>query len=76
MLGLDVVSSGFGRAHLGLTIGFLVLWLYVLLNSLSLFYVLYGFACQWIGNADMHVYTKCDKNIPCGSRVMNIFNYW
>ena len=21
----------------------------------------------------MHVYAKCDQNIPCGSRVMNIF---
>ena len=26
----------------------------------------------------MHMYTKCDQNIPCGSRVMNIFTncYW
>ena len=25
-----------------------------------------GFACQWLGNADMHMYAKCDKNVPCG----------
>ena len=29
------------------------------------------FACQWLGNVDMHVYAKCDKNISRGSRVMN-----
>ena len=30
-------------------------------------------ACQWLGNVDMHLYANCDQNIPCGSRVMNIF---
>ena len=24
----------------------------------------------------MHMYAKCDKNIPCGSRVMKIFTNW
>ena len=24
-------------------------------------------------NVDMHMYAKCDQNIPCGSSVMNIF---
>ena len=24
----------------------------------------------------MHMYAKCDKNIPCGSIVMNIFTDW
>ena len=24
------------------------------------------------GNVDMHMYTKFDQNIPCGSRIMNI----
>ena len=23
---------------------------------------------QWLGNVDMHMYAKCDQNIPCGSR--------
>ena len=30
---------------------------------------------QVVRNADMHMYAKCDKNIPCGSRVMNICTY-
>ena len=30
------------------------------------------FSCQWLGNVDMHKDTKCDQNIPCGSREMNI----
>ena len=32
-----------------------------------------GLACQRLGNFDMHMEAKCDQNIPCGSRVMNIF---
>ena len=24
---------------------------------------------------DMHMYAKCDQNIPCGSRAMSIFTY-
>ena len=32
-----------------------------------------GFACQWLGNVKMHKNTKCDQNIPYGSREMNIF---
>ena len=35
-----------------------------------------GFACKWLGNVDMHMHAKCDKNIPCGSIVMNIFTNW
>ena len=31
-----------------------------------------GFSCQWLGNVDMHMTAKCDQNIACGSRVMNI----
>ena len=24
-------------------------------------------ACQWLGNVDIHMFVKCDKNIPpCG----------
>ena len=30
------------------------------------------FACQWLGNVDMHVYVKCDQTIPYGLRVMSI----
>ena len=33
-------------------------------------------ACQWLGDADMHMYAKCDRNVPCGSKVMNIFTNW
>ena len=25
---------------------------------------------------DMHIHAKCDKNILCGLRVMNIFTKW
>ena len=32
-----------------------------------------GYGCQWLGNVDMHMRAKFDQNIPCGSRVMNIF---
>ena len=32
-----------------------------------------GFACQWLENVDMHMYANFDQNIPCGSRVINIF---
>ena len=28
---------------------------------------------QWLDNVDMHLYAKCDQNMPCGSRVMSIF---
>ena len=31
-----------------------------------------GFACQWLGNVDMHMYAKCVKNIPCGSRKFSL----
>ena len=31
---------------------------------------------QWLGNVDMHMYAKCDKNISCGSRVINMFTNW
>ena len=31
------------------------------------------FECQWLGNVDMHVYAKCEKNVLCGSRVMHIW---
>ena len=36
------------------------------------------YTCQWLDNADMHLYAKLEKNIPCGSRVMSIFTnyYW
>ena len=27
---------------------------------------------QWLGKINMHMYAKCDPNIPCGLRVMNI----
>ena len=33
-----------------------------------------GFACQWLGNVDMHMYAKRDQNIPCGLRVMEKFH--
>ena len=33
-----------------------------------------GLACQWLGNVDMYMYAI--KNIPCGSRVMNISTNW
>ena len=33
----------------------------------TLVYQKYGFACQWLDNVDMHVYTKFDHNIPCSS---------
>ena len=23
------------------------------------------FACQWLGNVDMHMYAKFDQHIPC-----------
>ena len=32
-----------------------------------------GFACQWLGNVEMHMYAKCDHNIRSDSRVINIF---
>ena len=32
-----------------------------------------GFAGQWLDSVGMHTYAKFDQNIPCGSRVMNIF---
>ena len=32
-----------------------------------------SYACQWLGNVNMHIYAKFDKNIPCSSRVMSIF---
>ena len=31
-----------------------------------------GFAFQWLGNVDMHMFAKCIKIIPLGSKVMNI----
>ena len=30
----------------------------------------------WLGNVDMHMYAKCDKNIQCDPRAMNIFTNW
>ena len=30
-----------------------------------------GYACQWLGNVDMHMYAEFDQNIPCGSRVLS-----
>ena len=29
------------------------------------------YTCQWLHNVDMHLYAKCDRNIPCSSRVMS-----
>ena len=29
-----------------------------------------------VRNVDIHMYAKCDKNIPYGSRVMDIFTNW
>ena len=38
---------------------------------------LYVSSYQWLGNVEMHIYAKCDKkNIPCGSRAMNISSNW
>ena len=34
------------------------------------------YACQWLDSVEMHAYAKFDPNIPCGSRVMNIFTNW
>ena len=28
------------------------------------------YTCQWLHNLDMHLYAKCDRNIPC-TRVMS-----
>ena len=28
------------------------------------------YACQWLGNGDLHTYAKVEQNIPCGSRVI------
>ena len=35
-----------------------------------------GFAYQWLGIGDMHMYPKCDQNTPCGSRVMSLYTNW
>ena len=45
----------------------------MMLNNRSSITKRVGFACQWLGNVDMHMYAKFDQNTPCGSRVMNIF---
>ena len=31
------------------------------------------FACQYLGDVAMKMHAKFDQNIPCGSRVINIF---
>ena len=38
----------------------------------TLFHQNYLHTCQWLDNADMHMYATFDPNIPGGSKVMSI----
>ena len=31
-------------------------------------------SCQWLDNVDVHLFAKCDQNMPCRSRVMSFFS--
>ena len=32
-----------------------------------------GFTFQLLGNVDVHMYAKFDRNLPCDSKIVNIF---